>query len=161
MKYYGRLVALLVILTGSFTIAMNGYFPSRADATTMGLQPSVIIAISSDDPQPTPNFSPDPTSGSSGSLSDNSSGAGNSPGIDLSPPLITRDDIEKALMCGLSAAKLRLPDEDLKNAIDTVLTGRSIVEVRNNLVAMFVKLGIGFAPYGECAAPYLQPPPAE
>ncbi len=120
-----------------------------------------VLARSTDDPQPppTPDFSPDQTSGSSASLSGNNSGNRQSPSINLSPPIITRDDAQKVLNCGASAADLRIPDKDLKDAIDVVLTGRSMAQVRNNLGAMFVKLGIGLAPLGECFAPIFEPAP--
>lgn len=131
-----------------------------ANAATVP-QTDSALARSSDDPQPppTPDFSPDQTSGSSASLSGDTSNDGQSPSIDLSPPNISRDDVEKGLKCGASAADLKIPDKDLKDAIDVVLTGRSMAEVRNNIGAMFVKLGVGLAPLGECFAPIFDPVP--
>jgi hypothetical protein len=145
-------------LLGSGLIVFLGAPPVNA---ATALQTDLAWERSSDDPQPppTPNFSPDQTSGSSASLSGNKSNDGQSSGIDLSPPIITRDDVTKALLCGLSVAKIKIPDKDLQDAIDVVLTGRSMAEVRNNLGAMFVKLGIGLTTGGECFAPYLEPPP--
>lgn len=71
-------------------------------------------------------------------------------------PLVTREDIFLALKCGVDVAKKRIPDEDLRRAIETVDLGRDFAANKKSVEQILFTLGISVFPRG-CIEPLINP----